>query len=74
MAEESPGDVKYNQDRCKVLLENKALVDKYLKDGCHIDNVDSIQICGLEVSFYLHEQSQKFSIMQLTILCKLRNT
>lgn len=50
-AEEDPGDAKYLSDRCKVLVESKAMIDKFLLDGCLIDTVDSLQICGLEVYF-----------------------
>lgn len=50
-AEESPGKVKFNSDRCKVLIESKVIIDRFILDGCHIDNVDSLQICGIEVYF-----------------------
>lgn len=50
-AEEDPEDIKFNSDRCKVLIENKAIVDRYLMEGCFVDNVDSLQICGLKVFF-----------------------
>ena len=50
-AEESPGKVNFNSDRCKVLIESKVIVDRFILDGCHIDNVDSLQICGMEVYF-----------------------
>ncbi|CAO3693081.1 unnamed protein product [Rhizopus stolonifer] len=50
-AEEGPGDSKFKSDRCKVLIESKAVVDRYLLDGCFVDNVDSLQICGLEIFF-----------------------
>ncbi|KAG1443983.1 hypothetical protein G6F56_010473 [Rhizopus delemar] len=49
VAEEDPGDAKFNGDRCKVLIENKAIIDRYLLDGCFVDSVDSLQICGLEI-------------------------
>ncbi|KAL0138629.1 hypothetical protein V8B55DRAFT_1564823 [Mucor lusitanicus] len=42
-AEEDPGDAKYLSDRCKVLVESKAMIDKFLLDGCLIDTVDSLQ-------------------------------
>ncbi|GAA5809674.1 hypothetical protein MFLAVUS_003086 [Mucor flavus] len=47
--EEDPGDVKYTSDRCKVPIVSKAIVDKFLLDGCLIDSVDSLQIRGLEI-------------------------
>ncbi|GAA5813406.1 hypothetical protein MFLAVUS_006884 [Mucor flavus] len=50
-AEEQPGDAKYTFDRCKVLLESKAMIDRFLLDGCLVDSVDSLQICGLEAHF-----------------------
>ncbi|KAI7891394.1 uncharacterized protein EV154DRAFT_397216, partial [Mucor mucedo] len=50
-AEENPGKVRFHSDRCKVLIETKAIVDRFILDGCHIDNVDSLQICGMEVYF-----------------------
>lgn len=53
-AEEDPEDIKFNSDRCKVLIENKAIVDRYLMEGCFVDNVDSLQICGLKVFFFIN--------------------
>ncbi|RCI03069.1 hypothetical protein CU098_011517 [Rhizopus stolonifer] len=50
-AEEQPGDAKYIFDRCKVLLESKAMIDRFLLDGFLVDSVDSLQICGLEAHF-----------------------
>ncbi|KAG2195018.1 hypothetical protein INT47_005618 [Mucor saturninus] len=50
-AEESPGKVKFSSDRCKVLIESKVIVDRFILDSCHIDNVDSLQICGMEIYF-----------------------
>lgn len=50
-AEENPGRAKFNSDRCKVLIESKAIVDRFILNGCHIDNVDSLQICGKEIYF-----------------------
>lgn len=50
-AEENPGSAKFNSDRCKVLIESKAIVDRFILDGCPIDNVDSLQICGMEAYF-----------------------
>ncbi|KAI7892251.1 uncharacterized protein EV154DRAFT_550831 [Mucor mucedo] len=50
-AEENPGKVKFHSDRCKVLIESKAIVDRFILDGCNIDNVDSLQICGMEIYF-----------------------
>ncbi|KAI8640220.1 hypothetical protein BD408DRAFT_420129 [Parasitella parasitica] len=44
-SEEDPGDAKYIGDRCK------AVIDKFILDGCLIDSVDSLQICGLEIHF-----------------------
>ncbi|KAL4205793.1 hypothetical protein AB4K20DRAFT_1871885 [Rhizopus microsporus] len=48
-AEEDSGDVKFNRDRCKMLIQNKAVVDRYLMKDCFVDNDDSLQICSLEV-------------------------
>ncbi|CAO3625749.1 unnamed protein product [Mucor hiemalis] len=45
-AEEQPGDAK-----CKVLLESKAMVDRFLLDGRLVDSADSLQMCGLEAHF-----------------------
>ena len=50
-AEEQPGATKFTSDRCKVLIESKAMIDKSLLDGCLIDSVDSLQIFGLEIHF-----------------------
>ncbi|GAA5795128.1 hypothetical protein HPULCUR_000480 [Helicostylum pulchrum] len=50
-AEEDPGDVKYTSDRCKVTIESKAIIDKFVLDGCLIDSVDSLQVSGLELHF-----------------------
>lgn len=50
-AEEDPGDVKYVSDRCKVMIESKAIIDKVVLDECLIDSVDSLQVCGLEIHF-----------------------
>ncbi|KAI9357551.1 hypothetical protein BD770DRAFT_472877 [Pilaira anomala] len=50
-AEEQSGDPKYIFDKCKVLLESKAMIDRFLLDGCLVDSVDSLQICGLEAHF-----------------------
>ncbi|KAG1458793.1 hypothetical protein G6F56_006310 [Rhizopus delemar] len=57
-AEEQPGDAKYIFDRCKVLLESKAMIDRFLLDGFLVDSVDSLQICGLEAHFYENHLSE----------------
>lgn len=49
VAEKNPGDTKFNGDRCKVLIENKAIIDRYLLDGCFVDSIGSLQICGLGI-------------------------
>lgn len=49
VSKESPGDKKFHSDRCKVNVENKVVIDRFLDDLCNIDSVDSIQICGLEI-------------------------
>lgn len=50
-ANEQSGDAKYIGDRYKILIESKAVIDRFVLDGCLIDIVDSLQICGLEVYF-----------------------
>ncbi|KAL9555501.1 hypothetical protein PS6_002816 [Mucor atramentarius] len=50
-AEEDPGNAKYIGDRCKVMIESKAVIDRFVLDGCLIDSVDSLQVCGPEVHF-----------------------
>lgn len=55
-AEEDPEDDKLNSDRCKVLIENKAVVDKFPMEDCFADNVDSLQICGLDQGLYVGTQ------------------
>ena len=32
-AEEGPGDARFNGDRCKVHIENEAVINRYLMDG-----------------------------------------
>lgn len=49
-AEEQPGDSKFTFDRCKILIESKAMIDKFLLDGCLASCVDSLQICGLKIN------------------------
>lgn len=46
-AVEKSEDAKYIFDRCKILAESKAMIDKSPLDGCPIDSVDSLQIWGL---------------------------
>lgn len=48
-AEEDPGNAKFVADRCKLSIENKMIIDRYLMDGVCINSVDSLQICGLQV-------------------------
>ncbi|KAI7898204.1 uncharacterized protein BX663DRAFT_533437 [Cokeromyces recurvatus] len=50
-AEENPGSIKFNSDQCKVLIESKAIVGRFILNSCHIDNVNSLQICGMEIYF-----------------------
>ncbi|KAI8886859.1 hypothetical protein K501DRAFT_292609 [Backusella circina FSU 941] len=50
-AEEKPGNVKYINDRFKVMIESKAVIDRFVLDGCLIDSVNSLQVCGLEIHF-----------------------
>lgn len=50
-AEEEPEDFKYTSGRCKVLIESKDIIDKFVLDGCLIDSVDSLQLCGLKIRF-----------------------
>lgn len=50
-AKEEPGKAKFTSDRCKLLIESKAMIDKFLLDGCLIDGVDALQICGLDIFF-----------------------
>ncbi|KAG1141504.1 hypothetical protein G6F37_010252 [Rhizopus arrhizus] len=51
VAEEEPGNVKYICDRCKVMIESKAAIDRFVFDGCLIDSVDPLQVCSLEIHF-----------------------
>ncbi|KAG2227067.1 hypothetical protein INT45_003797 [Circinella minor] len=44
-----PGLSKFVIDRCKLLSENKMIIDNYLHDSDDIDAVYSIQFCGLEM-------------------------
>ncbi|CEG73315.1 hypothetical protein RMATCC62417_08724 [Rhizopus microsporus] len=50
-AEEHSGSIKFISDRYKVLIESKAIVSKFILSGCLIDDIDSLQICGMEVYF-----------------------
>lgn len=50
-AEEEPGNVKYIGDRCKVMIESKAVIDGFVFDGCLIGSVDSLQVWDLEIRF-----------------------
>ncbi|GAA5816146.1 hypothetical protein MFLAVUS_009672 [Mucor flavus] len=50
-SEEYPGDAKFISDRCKLSIENKTIIDRFLVDGIKITSVDSLQISGLEVFF-----------------------
>ncbi|EIE87918.1 hypothetical protein RO3G_12629 [Rhizopus delemar RA 99-880] len=50
-AEEEPVNAKYVGDRCKVMIESKAVIDRFVLDGCLIDSVDPLQVCGLEIHF-----------------------
>ncbi|RCH84985.1 hypothetical protein CU097_007688 [Rhizopus azygosporus] len=40
-AEEVPENAKYIGDRCKVMIESKAIIDKFVLDGRLIDSIDS---------------------------------
>lgn len=42
-AEKNPGAVKFKSNRSKVLIESKAVIDRSILDGYHIDNVDSLR-------------------------------
>jgi hypothetical protein len=50
-AEEDAGNAKFIFDRCKLSIENKMIIDKYLMNGVAISSVDSLQISGLQVFF-----------------------
>ncbi|CAO3665571.1 unnamed protein product [Rhizopus stolonifer] len=44
-----PGLLKFMSDRCKLLSENKVIIDNFRHDSDDIDTVYSIQFCGLEM-------------------------
>ncbi|KAG0743931.1 hypothetical protein G6F57_005860 [Rhizopus arrhizus] len=51
-AEEEPGNVKYIGDRCKVMIESKAVIDGFVFDGCLIGSVDSLQPLGNMLKYF----------------------
>ncbi|RCI01668.1 hypothetical protein CU098_011996, partial [Rhizopus stolonifer] len=48
-SKDDPGLVKFQSDHSKLLVECKLIIDMFLRKGQNIDNVDCIQICGLEI-------------------------
>lgn len=38
-AEEEAANVKFTNDRCKLMIESKLIIDRFLLDGCLIDSV-----------------------------------
>lgn len=50
-AEEAPGEAKFVLDRCKLSIENKTIIDRFLLNGVKILSINSLQISGLEVFF-----------------------
>ncbi|GAA5816239.1 hypothetical protein MFLAVUS_009765 [Mucor flavus] len=50
-SDEYPGDAKFISDRCKLSIENKTTIDRFLLDSVKIKSVESLQISGLEVFF-----------------------
>ncbi|KAI8051705.1 hypothetical protein BDF21DRAFT_441288 [Thamnidium elegans] len=59
-------DVKFVSDRCKLSIENKTIIDKFLLDGVKITSIDSLQIPGLDFFFFLLtlvlQNSKKYKI------------
>jgi hypothetical protein len=72
VAEESHGGVDYIDDRCKMMIDSKAVIDKFVLDRCLIDSVDALQVSSLtlhfvnvslaEPGFYVDSQFYSFSI------------
>lgn len=50
-SEEGHGNAKFVNDRVKLSIESKTIIDRYLMDGVDITSVDSLQISGLQVFF-----------------------
>ncbi|GAA5802018.1 hypothetical protein HPULCUR_007478 [Helicostylum pulchrum] len=44
-----PSVQKFQSDHCKLMIECKTIIDMYIDKGFDVDNVDCIQICGLEI-------------------------
>ncbi|KAI9315774.1 hypothetical protein BX666DRAFT_1860649, partial [Dichotomocladium elegans] len=49
VSKEDPGVQKFQSDHCKLMLECKTIIDMYISKGFDVDNVDCIQICGLDI-------------------------
>ncbi|KAI9347512.1 hypothetical protein BD770DRAFT_395701 [Pilaira anomala] len=48
-SKEDPGLLKYQSDHCKLMVESKNIIDMYIDKGHNVDNVDCLQICGLDL-------------------------
>jgi hypothetical protein len=45
----NPGVQKFQSDHCKLMVECKTIIDMYISKGFDVDNVDCIQVCGLDI-------------------------
>ncbi|KAI9347516.1 hypothetical protein BD770DRAFT_327602 [Pilaira anomala] len=48
-SKEDPGLLKYQSDHCKLMVECQNIIDMYIDKGHNVDNVDCLQICGLDL-------------------------
>lgn len=44
VAKNDPGVLKFQSDHCKLMVECKAVIDEYIKNGHDLKSVDCIQI------------------------------
>lgn len=48
-AAKDSGSAKFMNDRIKISIENKVIIDNYLMDSVLVDSVNSLQVYGLSV-------------------------
>ncbi|KAI8885285.1 hypothetical protein K501DRAFT_180267 [Backusella circina FSU 941] len=45
----NPGNLKYQADRCKVMIEGRSIINQFSCHGVNIYNIPILQICGSEL-------------------------